>query len=124
MRYKGMENITNVINNLSQLDYKSLNAQECIELMTEVKRLDDIIKQKLAKVLVNKSQMFSLSDKVYSYSIVSTPQGNKVFEVCWKTQTNWGESEWYDIVTIEEFNSIDLNEQKSALELINILNNR
>ena len=119
-----MTNITNVINNLSQLDYKSLNAQGCIELMTEVKRLDDIIKQKLAKVLVNKSQMFSLSDKVYSYSIVSTPQGNKVFEVCWKTQANWGESEWYDIVTIEEFNSIDLNEQKSALELINILNNR
>lgn len=37
MRYKDMENITNAINALSQLDYESLTAQECVELMTEIK---------------------------------------------------------------------------------------
>lgn len=39
-----MENITNVINGLSQLDYKSLTAQEYVQLMEEIKKLDDIIK--------------------------------------------------------------------------------
>lgn len=39
MRYKDMENITNAINALSQLDYESLTAQECIELMEEIKKI-------------------------------------------------------------------------------------
>lgn len=40
-----MSNITNVINDLSQLDYESLTGQECAELMEEIEKLNTIIKQ-------------------------------------------------------------------------------
>ena len=53
-----MENITNVINGLSQLDYKSLTAQECVQLMEEIKKLDDIIKQKLTNALLRNSRRY------------------------------------------------------------------
>ena len=39
-----MENIKNVINGLSQLDYESLTAQECVELMEEIEKLNTVIK--------------------------------------------------------------------------------
>lgn len=39
-----MDNITKVINDLSQLDYESLTAQECVELMEEIEKLNTVIK--------------------------------------------------------------------------------
>ena len=76
-----MEKIKNVINDLSQLDYESLTAQECVELMTEINKLDDIIKQKLTNALIRHSRRYSPFYEIESYSIVTTPQGNKVLRL-------------------------------------------
>lgn len=53
-----MENIKNVINGLSQLDYESLTAQECVELMEEIEKLNTVIKQKLTNALLRNSRRY------------------------------------------------------------------
>lgn len=121
-----MENITNVINNLSQLDYESLTAQECVELMTEIKKLDDIIKQKLTNALLRNSRRYSPFYDIDSYSIETTPQGNKVFNVCWKVKDSFGVGYImkYDTVSMRDFNAVDLSDNRGTLQLMNLLNIR
>ena len=69
-----MNNITNVINNLSQLDYESLTGQECVELMEEIEKLNTIIKQKLTNALLRNSRRYRPFYEIESYSIETTPQ--------------------------------------------------
>ena len=49
------------------MNYETLNEQEWLALLTEMTKVDNVIKRKLAKVLVNKSEFFSQRDKVDSY---------------------------------------------------------
>lgn len=74
-----MNNITKVINDLSQLDYESLTAQECVELMEEIEKLNTVIKQKLTNTLLRNSRRYKPFYDIDSYSIATTPHGNKVF---------------------------------------------
>lgn len=121
-----MTNITNVINDLSQLDYKSLTAQECVELMTEINKLDDIIKQKLTNALLRHSRRYSPFYEIESYSIVTTPHGNKVFNACWKERDSFGVGciEKYETVSMRDFNAVDLSDNRGTLQLMNLLDNR
>lgn len=48
------------------MNYETLNEQEWVTLLTEITKIDNVIKRKLAKVLVNKSEFFSRQDKVDS----------------------------------------------------------
>lgn len=41
------------------MNYETLNEQEWVALLTEMTKADNVIKRKLAKVLVNKSEFFS-----------------------------------------------------------------
>lgn len=85
------------------MDYEALNRQEWLALLTEMAKADNVIKKKLAKVLVNKSELFSQQDKVDSYKIKRTPQGDLVFDVRWQTLANFGDTTQYEYVTMEEF---------------------
>lgn len=51
------------------MNYETLNEQEWLALLTETTKADNVIKKKLAKVLVDKSKFFSRQDKVDSYKI-------------------------------------------------------
>ena len=121
-----MENITNAINALSQLDYESLTAQECVELMTEIKKLDDIIKQKLTNALLRNSRRYKPFYKIDSYSIETTPHGNKVFNAYWKEPTVYrtGYIMKYETVSMKDFNAVDLSDNRGTLQLMNLLNIR
>lgn len=85
------------------MDYEALNRQEWLALLTEMAKADNVIKKKLAKVLVNKSELFSQQDKVDSYKIKRTPQGDLIFDVRWQTLANFGDTTQYEYVTMEEF---------------------
>lgn len=119
-----MDNITKVINDLSQLDYESLTAQECIELMEEIEKLDDIIKQKLTNALLRHSRRYRPFYEIESYSIETTSQGNKVFNVYWKEKDSFGVGyiEKYDTVSMKDFNEVDLSDDRGRLQLMNLLN--
>lgn len=41
------------------MNYETLNEQEWLALLTEMAKVDNVIKKRLAKVLVNKSEFFS-----------------------------------------------------------------
>ena len=84
-------------------NYEILNEQEWSALLAEMAKADNVIKKKLAKVLVNKSDFFSRQDKVDSYKIKRTPQGDLIFDVRWQTLANFGDTTQYEYVTIEEF---------------------
>lgn len=85
------------------MNYETLNEQEWLALLTEIAKVDSVIKKKLARVLVNKSEFFSQQDKVDSYKIKKTPQGNLIFDVRWQTLANFGDTTQYEYVTMEEF---------------------
>ena len=125
MRYKDMDNITKVINDLSQLDYESLTAQECVQLMEEIKKLDDIIKQKLTNALLRNSRRYKPFYDIDSYSIETTSQGNKVFMACWKEKDSFGVGyiEKYETVSMKDFNTVDLSDNRGTLQLMNLLDN-
>ena len=44
------------------MNYETLNEQEWLALLTEMAKADNVIKKRLAKVLVNKSEFFSRQD--------------------------------------------------------------
>lgn len=90
------------------MNYETLNEQEWIALLTEMTKADNVIKKKLAKVLVNKSEFFSQQDKVDSYKIKKTPQGDLIFDVRWQTLANFGDTTQYEYVTFEEFYSAEV----------------
>lgn len=85
------------------MDYESLNRQEWLTILTEMAKADNVIKRKLAKVLVNKSEFFSQRDKVDSYKIKKTSQGDLIFDVRWQTLANFGDTTQYEYVTMGEF---------------------
>ena len=85
------------------MNYEALNEQEWLALLTEMARADNVIKKKLARVLMSKSEFFSQRDKVDSYKIKRTPQGNLIFDVRWQTLANFGDTTQYEYVTMEEF---------------------
>ncbi len=85
------------------MNYETLNEQEWTTPLTEIANADNVIKKKLAKVLVNKSDFFSQQDKVDSYKIKKTPQGDLIFDVRWQTLANFGDATQYEYVTIAEF---------------------
>ena len=85
------------------IDYETLNEQEWTTLLTEIAKADNVIKKKLVKVLVNKSEFFSRQDKVDSYKIKRTPQGDLIFDVRWQTLANFGDTTQYEYVTMGEF---------------------
>ena len=85
------------------MNYETLNEQEWLALLTEMAKADNVIKRKLAKVLVNKSEFFSQRDKVDSYKIKKTSQGDLIFDVRWQTLANFGDTTQYEYVTMEEF---------------------
>ena len=85
------------------MDYETLNEQEWLALLTEMAKADNVIKKKLAKVLISKSEFFSQRDKVDSYKIKRTPQGNLIFDVRWQTLANFGDTTQYEYVTMAEF---------------------
>ena len=87
----------------NDMNYETLNEQGWLALLTEMVKADNVIKKKLAKVLVNKSKFFSRQDKVDSYKIKRTPQGDLIFDVRWQTLANFGDSTQYEYVTIAEF---------------------
>ena len=87
------------------MNYETLNEQEWLVLLTEMTKADNAIKRKLAKVLVNKSEFFSQRDKVDSYKIKRTPQGDLIFDVRWQTLANFGDTTQYEYVTMAEFYS-------------------
>ena len=85
------------------MNYETLNEQEWLALLTEMTKADNVIKRKLAKVLVSKSEFFSQQDKVDSYKIKKTPQGDLIFDVRWQTLANFGDATRYEYVTMAEF---------------------
>lgn len=85
------------------MDYETLNEQEWLALLTKMTHIDNVIKKKLAKVLVNKSEFFSRQDKVDSYKIKRTLQGDLIFDVRWQTLANFGDTTQYEYVTMAEF---------------------
>lgn len=85
------------------MNYETLNEQEWLALLTEMTKADNVIKRKLAKVLVNKSEFFSQRDKVDSYKIKKTSQGDLIFDVRWQTLANFGDTTQYEYVTMAEF---------------------
>lgn len=85
------------------MDYETLNEQEWLALLTEMTNADNVIKKKLAQVLVNKSEFFSRQDKVDSYKIKKTSQGDLIFDVRWQTLANFGDTTQYEYVTMAEF---------------------
>ena len=85
------------------MNYETLSEQEWLVLLTEMTKADNAIKKKLAKVLVNKSEFFSRQDKVDSYKIKRTQQGDLIFDVRWQTLANFGDATRYEYVTMEEF---------------------
>lgn len=87
----------------NSMDYETLNEQEWLALLTEMTKADNVIKRKLAKVLVNKSEFFSQRDKVDSYKIKKTSQGDLIFDVRWQTLANFGDTTQYEYVTMAEF---------------------
>ena len=87
----------------NSMNYETLNKQEWLALLTEMAKADNAIKKKLAKVLVNKSEFFSRQDKVDSYKIKKTPQGDLIFDVRWQTPANFGDTTQYEYVAMEEF---------------------
>lgn len=119
-----MANITNVINTLSQLDYESLTGQECVELMEEIEKLNTIIKQKLTNALIRHSRRYKPFYEIDSYSITTTPQGNKVFSACWKEKDSFGVGciEKYETVSMKDFDEVDLSDDRGRLQLMNLLN--
>ena len=121
-----MENITNAINALSQLDYESLTAQECVELMEEIEKLNTVIKQKLTNALIRKSRRYSPFYEIESYSIETTPHGNKVFNASWKEKDSFGVGSIikYETVSMRDFNAVNLSDDKGRLQLMNLLNIR
>lgn len=90
------------------MNYEMLNEQEWTTLLTEIAKADNVIKKRLARVLVNKSEFFSQQDKVDSYKIKRTPQGNLIFDVRWQTLANFGDTTQYEYVTMEEFCSVNI----------------
>ena len=117
-----MDNITKAINALSQLDYESLTGQECVELMTEINKLDGIIKQKLTNALIRHSRRYRPFYEIESYSIVTTPQGNKVFNACWEEEgSGMGRVIKYDTVSMKDFDEVDLSDDRGRLLLMNLL---
>ena len=121
-----MENITNAINALSQLDYESLTAQECVELMEEIEKLNTVIKQKLTNALLRNSRRYEPFCEIDSYSIETTPHGNKVFNAYWKEKDSFGVGyiEKYETVSMKDFNEVDLSDNRGTLQLMNLLNIR
>lgn len=85
------------------MDYETLDEQQWTTLLTKMTHIDNVIKKKLAQVLVNKSEFFSRQDKVDSYKIKRTPQGNLIFDVRWQTLANFGDTTQYEYVTMAEF---------------------
>lgn len=85
------------------MNYETLNEQEWLALLTEMAKADNVIKKRLAKVLVNKSEFFSRQDKVESYKIKKTSQGDLIFDVRWQTLANFGDTTQYEYVTMAEF---------------------
>lgn len=85
------------------MNYEALNEQEWLALLTEMARADNVIKKKLARVLMSKFEFFSQRDKVDSYKIKRTPQGNLIFDVRWQTLANFGDTTRYEYVTMAEF---------------------
>ena len=65
------------------MNYETLNEQEWVALLTEMTKADNVIKKKLARVLMSKSEFFSQRDKVDSYKIKKTSQGELIFDVHW-----------------------------------------
>ena len=94
------------------MNYETLNEQEWLALLTEMTKADNVIKKKLAQVLVSKSEFFSRQDKVDSYKINRTPQGNLIFNVRWQTLANFGDATQYEYVTMAEFCSAGNREVK------------
>lgn len=85
------------------MNYETLNEQQWTALLTKMTHIDNVIKKKLAQVLVNKSEFFSRQDKVDSYKIKRTPQCNLIFDVRWQTLANFGDTTQYEYVTMAEF---------------------
>lgn len=85
------------------MNYETLNEQEWLALLTEMTKADNVIKKKLAQVLVSKSEFFSRQDKVDSYKIKRTQQGDLIFDVRWQTLANFGDTTQYEYVTMAEF---------------------
>ena len=85
------------------MNYETLNEQEWLALLTEMAKADNVIKKRLAKVLVNKSEFFSRQDKVDSYKIKRTQQGDSIFDVRWQTLANFCDTTQYEYVTMAEF---------------------
>lgn len=61
-----------------------------------------------------------------SYSIETTPRGNKVFNACWKERDSFGVGSIikYETVSMRDFNAIDLSDNRGTLQLMNLLDNR
>lgn len=85
------------------MNYETLNEQQWTALLTKMTHIDNVIKKKLAKVLINKSEFFSRQDKVDSYKIKRTLQGDLIFDVRWQTLANFGDTTQYEYVTMAEF---------------------
>ena len=109
-----MNNITKVINDLSQLDYESLTAQECVELMEEIEKLNTVIKQKLTNALLRNSRRYSPFYEIESYSIVTTTHGNKIFNACWKEKDSFGVGSIikYETVSMKDFDAVNLSDNR------------
>ena len=88
------------------MNYKTLNEREWSVLLTQMANTDSVIRKKLAEVLINKSKFFSQQDKVDSYKIRKTSQGDLIFEVRWQTLANFGDATQYEYVTMAEFYSV------------------
>lgn len=85
------------------MNYETLNEQQWLALLTEMTKADNVIKKRLAKVLVRKSDFFSQQDKVDAYKIKKTSQGDFIFDVRWQTLANFGDTTHYEYVTMAEF---------------------
>ena len=85
--------------------------------MTEIKKLDDIIKQKLTNALLRNSRRYSPFYEIESYSIETTPRGNKIFSACWKEKDSFGVGciEKYETVSMKDFDEVDLSDDRGRL---------
>lgn len=67
-----------------------------------------VIKQKLTNALLRHSRRYKPFYEIESYSIVTTPHGNKVFNACWKEKDSFGVGSIikYETVSMKDFNAV------------------
>ena len=104
----------------------NFNVAVGIASVEEIDKLNTVIKQKLTNALLRNSRRYKPFYEIDSYSIETTPHGNKVFNACWKEKDSFGVGSIikYETVSMKDFNAVNLSDDRGTLQLMNLLNIR